>query len=237
MKKILLAPLLGLFVMVSSCQSEKDQSPAPTKSATYSFETDTEGWTTGFADYPEATKSIYELEAAHSPVPANLSPVTKSIKIGGTNRSDDLFMFLKKEFTGLEPNKTYRLTFNITLASKYPVNSFGVGGSPGASVYLKAGASLVEPKPVLNADGFWRMNIDKGEQATSGKDMQVLGPIGIPGDEFVYQRITRTNADTPMQIKTNETGKIWLAVGTDSGFESNTTLYYDEIQVKFQPVE
>ena len=239
MKKNRLFGLMGLLVLLNACKS-KDVTPIPAVavSGTFSFESGLEGWQAGFADYSEqAGVGIYELQASHSLVPSNLIPRTHAFLISGTNRSDDLFMFLKKQFTGLQPNQTYQLTFELILASQYPQNALGVGGSPGGSVYLKAGASQVEPKPVLHGDGNWWMNIDKNNQSQSGQDMQVLGTIGIEGNRFIYERITRSNQANPMRVQADATGKLWLIVGTDSAFEGPTALYYDEIRVHFQPVQ
>lgn len=230
--------MMGLLVLFSACKSEDvDIAPIAAVTSNFTFESDLEGWQAGFADYPEASRELYGLQAAHELVPANLSPRTYSVRISGTNRSDDLFMFVKKQVSGLQPNQTYQLTFDLTLASQYPQGSVGAGGSPGGSVALKAGASPVEPNPVLNGQGFWSMNIDKGTQSIAGRDMQVLGTIGIEGDAFVYQRIARTNRATPMRVTADATGKLWLIVGTDSGFEGITTLYYDEIKAQFEPVK
>lgn len=229
---------MGLLVLLNACKSE-EVAPAVAVSSTYTFESGLEGWQAGFADYPQAAREEdYTMQAVHSLVPPNLSPRTYSIRISGTNRSDDLFMFLKKQFAGLRPHQTYQLSFEIILASQYPQNAVGVGGSPGGSVTLKAGASQVEPLPVLaQADNWWRMNIDKSNQSQSGRDMQVLGTIGIAGSAFVYERITRSNQANPIRVQADEAGKLWLIVGTDSGFESTTTVYYDEIRVHFQPVQ
>jgi hypothetical protein len=238
MKKSKMFYLMGLLVLLNACKSE-NTAPAVAVSGNYTFESGLEGWQAGFADYPhESADEHYELQAAHSLVPSNLSPGTNSFRISGTNRSDDLFMFLKKQFTGLQPNQTYQLTFELILASSYPESSIGVGGSPGGSVALKAGASQMEPSRVVDrVDNWWRMNIDKGNQGNPGRDMQVLGTIGIEGNAFVYERITRSNQANPMRVKADEAGKLWLVVGTDSGYESTTTLYYDEIKVNFQPVQ
>jgi hypothetical protein len=78
------------------------------------------------------------------------------------------------------------------------------------------------------------MNIDKGDQSQEGNDMKVLGTIGIPGEEFNYTLINRTNSDKPIQITTDEAGKLWVIIGTDSGFEGITTLYYNNINITLE---
>jgi hypothetical protein len=147
------------------------------------------------------------------------------------NRSDDAFMFLKKKVTGLQPNKDYSLVFDIELASKYPTKSMGIGGSPGSSVWVKAGATPVEPVKEKK-DNFYSLNIDKGAQNNDGKDAIILGNVGVgDDDDETYQLITRSNADKPFTARSNANGELWLIVGTDSGFEGLTTLYYSQIKV------
>lgn len=226
--------MMGLLVLLNACKSKEVIPPVPVSSS-YTFESGLEGWQAGFADYMPAQEESMELQAARSLVPDNLSPRSYSVLLSGDNHSDDLFMFLKKQFTGLQPNQTYQLTYELIMVSQYPQNSVGAGGSPGASVAVKAGASQVEPARVLN-EGHWRMNIDQGGQGNPGRDMQVLGTMGIAGDAFVNTRITRTNQATPMRVQADATGKLWLIVGTDSGFEGHNVVYYDEIKVNFQPV-
>jgi hypothetical protein len=35
-------------------------------------------------------------------------------------------------------------------------------------------------------------------------------------------------------IRAGKSGKLWFIVGTDSGFESTTAIYYENIQVSIQ---
>lgn len=46
-----------------------------------------------------------------------------------------------------------------------------------------------------------------------------------------YQLLTFSNPSSPLQITTDDTGRLWLFLGTDSGFEGRTGLYYDVIEV------
>jgi len=230
-----MAVWMAAICLISSCTEANDPIPAQPLTMAFTFAQGSEGWRAGFADYPEAGKEIYELESGPTPLPNGLHNGVGSLKIAGTNHSDDLFMFWKKPVTGLAPNQRYRIKIEIELASQYPASAVGVGGGPGASVYLKAGATRTEPKPVIASDGYWRMNIDKSNQSQSGVDMQVLGHIGIPGNNFVYQMIERNNISQLFEFTTDATGTAWLIVGTDSGFESRTTLYYHRIRYTFTP--
>jgi hypothetical protein len=130
---------------------------------TYTFEDDDEEWITGFADLPaDYDPAIYELDSEWTELPDDLEG--HGIFMQGHNRSDDLFMFLKREVDGLNPGATYLATFQLILASNVPEGLSGIGGSPGESVYVKVGATTEEPQIVEDADGWLRMNIDKGNQ-------------------------------------------------------------------------
>jgi hypothetical protein len=207
---------------------------------TFDFAQSNFGWVPGFADYPsDADPVFYELESDYRPRPANLGSAG-SIFIHGHNHSDDLFMFLKKPLDGLAPNTLYKLIFYVELASKYPTGLGGIGGSPGDSVYLKAGGSTIEPDAVIQDDDYgryYRMNIDKGNQSEGGQDAIVLGTIAKPEDgTFDYALIERDNLANPLHAWTSGSGRLWLLVGTDSGFEGATGLYYTKIIVEFEPV-
>ncbi|MCK8490495.1 MULTISPECIES: hypothetical protein [Spirosoma] len=228
---LLVAALTGSLFTFSACNTEDDEiSSQPGLPYQSNFQRDQDGWTAEIVDYGTAQDSIMEFKSGWKGLPAPLDTTRKSVMIESMNRSDDAFMYLKKKVTGLQPNKDYSLVFTIELASQYPENSMGIGGSPGGSVYLKAGATPVEPVKELK-DGFYSLNIDKGQQIQGGKDAIVLGNIGTSGDTEGYKLITRSNTGTPFTARSNDKGELWLLVGTDSGFEGLTTLYYSKIQV------
>ena len=113
-----------------------------------------------------------------------------------------------------------------------PTGLFGIGGSPGSSVYVKAGASTIEPDTFESQDQHLRMNIDKGNQSTSGQSMVVLGDVAHPEvdeDDQKYLIKTMDNVDSPLSVEADDEGRVWLVVGTDSGFEGLTALYYARI--------
>jgi hypothetical protein len=199
------------------------------------FGADTHGWTGGFADYPAGQENFYNLRSQRTHLPEPLDTTQYALQIGGDNRSDDLFMFIKHRVRGLTPNKTYWINFKVEVASNAPAGSVGIGGSPGSSVFLKAGATAVEPKPVIVEEGQtehgnYRMNIDKGNQMEDGSDMKLIGHVGHTGSEFEYRLIERQNTE-PFEATASEDGILWLIIGTDSGFEGTTVLYYNKIEV------
>ncbi|WP_266368910.1 hypothetical protein [Tellurirhabdus rosea] len=223
----------------TACQSDSDSvnpdqnglNPVDSKTLVNSeFRNSAESWSGDFADYDEQQKDIMEFSFKHDFLPAPLDRSKKALMITGHNRSDDMFMFVKRKVTGLQPNTTYRLIFEVELASQYPEDGIGIGGSPGGSVYLKAGASATEPAKVKKGT-FFDFNLDKGNQAVGGRDAVLLGNVGIPGSDYSYKLIQRKNSEQGFAVTTNAQGELWLFVGTDSGFEGQTTLYYNRIKV------
>jgi len=214
----------------------------------YNFRGGTLGWTAGFADYPPSTDpdgSLYELFAGLRFMPRKLTRLPRrGFYIQGHNRSGDLFMFLKRRLAvgdGIAPSQTYRAEYVITLASNAASGCFGAGGAPGESVYLKVGASSIEPLAVLQSNGYLRMNVDIGSQSNSGAAASVAGNIanGIPCEQaepyFPFALIQRSHQHTT-NVMASANGELWLLVGTDSGFEGLTSLYYQTIRVKLIPV-
>jgi hypothetical protein len=202
----------------------------------FSYEEGQEGWETGFADLPaDSDPAFYELDSGWSELPSGLEG--NAIYLSGHNHSDDLFMFLKVQVDGLKLNTSYQVFFSIELASNTPEGLMGIGGSPGESVYVKAGAVDYEPEVIEASDGWLRMNIDKGNQASEGEDMINLGTLANPnidldtytGEE--YALMTLDNQDRLFTVTTDSDGKVWVIVGTDSGFEGPTTVYYDAINI------
>ena len=214
----------------------------------YNFHRGTLGWTADFADYPPNTDpngSLYKLFAGSRYMPRKLTRLPRrGFYIQGHNRSDDLFMYLKRRLTtadGIVAGQTYRIQYVITLASNAATGCAGIGGAPGESVFLKAGASSIEPLAVLQPNGYLRMNVDIGNQSQSGTAASVAGNIanGIPCEQaspyFPFALIQRSHQHTS-NVTANEGGELWLLVGTDSGFEGSTRLYYQSIKVKLIPV-
>ncbi|WP_165861157.1 copper amine oxidase N-terminal domain-containing protein [Paenibacillus paeoniae] len=206
---------------------------AETIQVMYKFDQDQEGWKGGFADLPvNYEKDIYDLEYKRELIPDQESSSNYGLKLKGHNRSDDLFMFLTRGVEGFEPNTTYDVKLNFALYTSESGGMVGIGGAPGESVYVKAGILGKEPKAVPTAhpgEDYYKMNVDIGNQSLSGKDAKVIGNVIKPDSEKEgYQRV---DFNYSAQVKADEHGKIYLLIGTDSGFEGLTTLYYDDIQV------
>ncbi len=234
MKKLRLWGVLLFAAGLYGCSLEGEV-PNGVLDGEFTFEETDGGWKGGLAEYSKQTDSAsIEFKFIRSALPAAIDTTRHGLMIQSHNRSDDMFMFLKRKVTGLEANQTYRVYFEIDLGTSYPENSVGAGGSPGSSTYLKAGASTKEPLAVLEND-FYKFNLDKGQQSESGTEMAVLGNVANGLTEYKYKLVRKDNATKPVDARTDANGTLWLCVGTDSGFEGLTSLYYDKIRVRLVP--
>jgi hypothetical protein len=219
------------LALLMSCGDDDGQSQNENLIYQYDFSSDTEGWMGDFADYPAGEEELYELEFGHSPLPDPLDNSVGSLKLAGVNHSDDLFMFVKKQISGLTPNAEYRVKFAVEFASDVADGQFGIGGSPGESVYIKAGAVSEEPGKEVDELDWYRLDIDKGNQAQGGADMKVIGDFANGTEENVYT-LKSISAPNLLRVTASSEGTLWLLLGTDSGFEGKTTIYINRIEVE-----
>jgi hypothetical protein len=198
----------------------------------YDFSDSQEGWQGDFVDYPVSVNdstdddsTVYALRFSHTERPKNLGG-SKALMLSGNNQGADLFMFIKKKITGLAPDVSYNLVFEVELASELPEKGLG------KEVLLKAGATYSEPKKMID-NGLYVLNIDKGTNLDRGEDMIVLGTIGVVEPAKEFKLITRTNGESygPFIAKSNSKGEMWLLIGTESLFKGTTTVYYSKINV------
>lgn len=235
--------LLIIFSFTLTCLA---QGTPPPVTVSFDFRNGALGWQAGFADYPPTTDNgSYQLRAEVRTLPPELGVNGTGFFIQGNNHSDDLFMFLKRRLNsadGIVAGQTYQLTFTVVFASNEQSGCFGIGGSPGDSVSLKAGASPAEPIPLLDASpliSWLRMNVGKGDPFQGDIAASTTGSIanGIQcgSAPHSYVSIQRTHQHTSL-VNANSKGELWLLVGTDSGWEGLTALYYQRIDATLTPV-
>lgn len=183
------------------------------------------------ADVPQDYMVDDFYEYSHLIVDSPVEGNRRALEITGNNHSDDMFMGFYRKITGLEPNTEYIFKLNADIGTNVSGGMVGIGGSPGSSVYVKAGFVTEEPETQVMDDGHIRLaNVDKGNQSQSGSDMKVLSNIekdsGDSSSDYEYKNIYGY-----FFVKTDAEGSIYFVMGTDSGFEGLTKLYYDNMQL------
>ena len=228
--------VLGVLVLVFAASCSHDQE-VKVYSVSYFFNDSISGWTGDFADYPVDSAGYHlHFDLDTLPYKINSDSSKKALRISGINKGDGLFMFIKKEVTGLRPNTTYELLFNVRIASNAPTGIVA-GKSPGDSVLIKVGGTTAEPQKIL-VDDIYRINLDKGAESVDGGDMIIVGRTGVATTTTDYAVIVRNNNLTRgVFVRTNERGELWVIVGTDSLYKGETTLYYTQVDVLFNQAD
>lgn len=222
--------------------------PPPTVRIPFSFATNNDGFTADFSDYSpgmeigdQGIRFISEVRRLPAPLDARTG-----LLVGGTNRSDDLFMFIWREVSGLVPGQRYRVETEVLIATNVPAGCVGVGGAPGESVVIKAGASPVQPAKAVSTSpgtvGSVRVNFEKdaGPLTVGGNQVFTIGDFSGGGgtcNSGIYALKTlRSPADRIPTLTADANGRLWFVIGTDSGFEARTEIYYLEGSATFIPV-
>ncbi|MXY24794.1 MAG: hypothetical protein F4Y45_09760 [Acidobacteria bacterium] len=211
--------------------------PTDALAFTFDFHRGPQGFTAGFADYPAADEEIYELTSGYRSLPPPLESQS-GLFISGINRSDDLFMFFKGPIDDLPPGANYSVTASVEIVTETPAGCVGVGGAPGESVWIKAGATAMEPLAVPSGS-YLRMNIDIGNQSRGGEQAVVLGDVANSRrceQSRQWERKSFEARPLPAPISIAPDGRAWLLLGVDSGFEDRTAIYFTRASVTFTPM-
>jgi len=204
----------------------------------FDFSNDYQGWVAGFADYPVGKEADWGIGSSLAALPSPLDVSRKGILLTGTNHSDDLFMYMTRGITALTPNKSYALRFRVTLATNAPKNCVGIGGAPGESVVLKVGGTSTEPGRIVDAGQYYRANFDHGSQLTGGQDVSPVGDLANSNTNCLTPRYELKQYDSgtmPLMVNADASGRLWLVVGIDSGFEGMTSVYITSVKVDVDP--
>lgn len=224
--------LVGLILCSHCAKDASPENPNDPLQLTTDFNDGKDDWQAGFSEYNGDHEDIYELNERLTQLPAPLDESKQAYLISGMNRSDDLFMYMTRKVEGLVPNTVYRGSFSVTFATSAITDGVGAGGAPGEAVGFGIGLTNVPPVSEPDEKNFYRMNIDKIHQCcTDGQDMIVIGDVANGIDEPVFTLVERSGE---FAGSTNEDGELWVIVGTDSGFEGKTELYYSTIDVTFE---
>lgn len=226
--------VIAAFAVLSGCGGGAGE-PAPTPvTLTIDFSTGVAGWVGDIADYSVST-TPNDVVWIHAPLPA---PMTGSgFRLSGTNRSDDLFIYAKRQISGLRAGQTYGVTFQVRIGTGAPTGCVGVGGSPGEGVWVHVGATATEPRTVASNGGDLRVNIDRGNQSVGGSQGVVLGTIANTHTDCQQTRFETKLLATHAShsVTADNSGRVWLHAGIDSGFEAYSEVYLQSLSVVFTP--
>ncbi len=225
-----LTALLSVVLLLSAALPAAAETES--RSLQFDFSEDEAGFRPIFADLPAAagTEDFYELVSGRRDVP--VEGAGGGLYLSGNNHSDDLFMGYYVPVTGLTPGERYAFRVSFRLATNVDGGQMGVGGSPGSSVYVKGGVCGREPCVSAGGDSHLRLNLDKGNQAVGGADMALLGNLEKPAAAHSSEYALK-DFSFRAEAAADETGTVWLILGTDSGFESTSSYYLTDITLRW----
>lgn len=200
-----------------------------------------QGWRVGYADWFRDRADEHDVAHSIRDLPASVGVDGKGYFVKSNNFTDDILMYLTRPFTeedGLKPSTEYLLTFDLAFASNAQSGCGGIGGSPGDSVFVKAGGSTRRPATKTDKEGLERSTIDHGQQAGDGRNMSVSGVIAN-GQECdgngTFKTVTQKHVHR-YRVRTDANGRLHVIFGTESGFEGTTALFYQSATVGFAEI-
>ncbi len=236
-QRLTLLMATSLLMLLSACggQHEADNTSATPVTLNVDFSQDSSAWALGYSDHSDNTAPAN----VHMQLSEPLGPPfnQRALQISGTNRSDDMFVFIRRRVDQLAPSTLYLAKVSLELVAGIPQGCMGVGGAPGEAVYVKTAVSEIQPHSVRQADGNWVMNIDKGNQASSGLQGQTLGNITNSDTDCQWGRSERKTLSTSkaITVHTNTQGQLWWLLGQDSGYEAGSSLVLLRATLQLDP--
>lgn len=240
---ILGSVLVVLSIVLLGCSMESDNISPPSGGTLveYSFfDEGDEGWIAEFADYPEGLEDSMKLEFKPSPlfVSESIGNVS-ALKQSGHATNSDLFMFVKQQISGLQPNSRYTVNITVELNSQLKEEYTGDLDNAAYGSFLKVGALKTEPittiaQDEVNADvSMVETDFDKGENDKGGADMTMIGRLEYTNIGASPIILNGSNGDFPIYAATDAEGKLWIAVGVDTNIPVYQEISYTYINAEF----
>jgi hypothetical protein len=187
------------------------------------------GWVAEYAGYA-ATADSTQLDTAAAPalLPRGLDTTQYGFRVLSRYSKGNMFSYLKKRVSGFTPNKSYEMTLQVDLATRYSASAIV------DKVTFKAGVSTKEPLTSL-VSGTYTFNLDKGTGKQIGKDVLLSGSIASTNPDARYHTLLRySNDGQPVTVTSNSNGELWFYAGTDSDYRDTTVFYFDRIIARFK---
>ncbi len=232
--------LISLFLTGCSLDSDDTLGPGLLVERSF-FDEGDEGWIAEFADYPEGLEDSMKL--AYRPSPLFVSESIGNVsafKQSGYATNSDLFMFVKQQISGLQPNSRYTIKIEVELNSQLKEEYTGDLDNVEYGSFLKVGAFKSEPKTTIVQDddnpdiSLIKTDFDKGEDDQGGQDMTMIGRLAYTGIGEKPVLMNGSNSDFPIYVATDAEGKLWIAVGIDTNIPVYQEISYTYINATFQ---
>jgi hypothetical protein len=214
----------------------------------FNFDRGAQGWAFDAANYrlsDRRTIEDYQLRGEVRPIEPYEGRARDGYFIRGQNLSDDLFLFIHRMLTdedGIQSGTTYRLSFDIQIATPVPPNSFG------SAEDLYAGSLNRPPEVLPIEDGFdnpsYRLIGNNGnpDYITDSNSLNSLGRVvndrpRVPGEQTLPYVDVEYEHTIDSDVTVNAAGSLWIIAGIRSGFELGFANYINTILIRLMPIE
>lgn len=235
MLRLLLSGILFCVLILTGCQSVDSGSETLATQYEYNLRETPGDWEAFFSNFNVDIRDGMELKSEYANLPEPLDTTDSGLYISAVNQSDDVKMMFRKQIEGLEPNGEYSVQFTVRFATSVPSGCLGIGGPPGEAVRVIADASTEKPARFIQ-NGYYLLNTEHRENADQWYQNAMMGNIANSREckeEAVYEIKELMSDKTHATVVADNSGKAWLMVGTRSGFEGRTELYYTYIEAIF----
>ncbi len=193
-------------------------------------------WIGGFADYPDSLESELDLKIEYKELDNVFEEDNHALVLSGKNPHEDLFYYISRKFSDLDPNSVYQLSFSYEIL----MEAIGKNTVDETELYFKAGGLSVKPEstldfsPVSENAAYNYLNADKGNDQVNGTDqIYYFGKI----EEHLDQEKVILKGETDqisILVQTNANGEFWIIFGIDSNTPSELSFAFNTIIVFFQ---
>ncbi len=221
--------LLAISVLIASCSKESDGLYEEKLVSITDFDDGTmDTWIVGFAQYPVGLEDSFRLSNRLGNFTTSNSG-SGGLILRGKSCNRELFMFVKGEIGGFDPDTFYDVIIDVELYTSLLETYDGDLHNKLLGSFLKVAAMANEPQISNIPDSedaellVAEMDIDIGLEYESSQDVVNLGKLVYSETGFEPIVLRGFNADNPIRVKTNSDGKLWLMVGIDT----NVSVYQD----------
>lgn len=229
-----------MFSFSVACNDISDE-PALGVVLVSDFSEGPQGWSPFFTNIPSNSVEKYQLRINITPLPQTTGQSRNGLYVSGSNKGSELHFFLKKEVTGLTPNKLFRLRFRIDAATNVSATrsnfvSKSVVNESGLS--MLAGGLSFEPNITGTSPLTGLLEANFNNQfprivGNSNSDIINLGPLKHQNDNNDFQLVQFENINFPFLARSNNAGTLWLLIGFHTDKPEDFEVYFRSVRVLF----
>ncbi|ADY56173.1 hypothetical protein Sgly_1876 [Syntrophobotulus glycolicus DSM 8271] len=199
------------------------------QSLTHSFEKDTEGWSGYFSanlTLPVSAENHSSLEFKNAAIPLP-DQKKKALLLRADSYRNSIFMYVLKKIDSfkLEPDSVYSVALTFDLATSMPANLQEYGGTPGQTIFVKAGFPNAKPGIVTSTQHPLIGNLSNEYI----ENLESIGNIAKSSSSDMSFELKPFHYQST--VKTDGEGSFWIIIGVNSQFEVPLELYISNIRI------